>query len=137
MPMKEHKKKAWILTGCLLFILATWALFAVHDAAVASARAARAASGPAKGTCPFGNGKTEPATQEAKKKPCCGSSKKGTDQAPVEASHSKTAPPVFDREKMHELADLTDEQVEELKKQFSPEQLEKCPHLKARKTRKE
>ena len=125
----ERKKKAWIVTACLLLILSIWALVAVHDAAVASARAARAGSAPAQGKCPFGDGK--PVTQEAMKKPCC-NSKRGVSDKPVAAMNS-TATPVFDPEA---LDNLNNDQLEELKKQFSPEQLEKCPHLKARKSKR-
>lgn len=120
----EHKKKAWIVTAILLFILASWALYAVHDSAVAAAKSARAnKSSDAGAGCPFS--KAAPEVDGAKKAPssCCHS--KDT-ETPVAA-----APKDFSK-----LAKMTDADIEEFKKQFTPEQLAKCPHLKARATNK-
>lgn len=129
--MEEHKKKAWIVTAVLLFLLASWTLYAVHDAAVLAAKAARAKKSDSSITgatagCPFSKTPTEDtnAANATKKdgSSCCNSKSSGTDSSKAKTDFTK-------------LADMTDDDIEEFKKQFTPEQLAKCPHLKARESK--
>lgn len=125
----EHKKKAWIVTAILLFFLASWALYAVHDSAVAAARAARANKADTGAGCPFSKTPAaSPSSQETKKagSSCCHS--KGN---AVNSEASTGSSKDFSK-----YADMNDADLEEFKKQFTPEQLAKCPHLKARETKK-
>lgn len=134
----EHKKKAWIVTAFLLFALFSWALMAVHDSAVAAARAARANKTNAPAGCPFSKTPSPSASpssaEDAKKSTspnsCCHSKKPKSDPIPYKPLPAKKA---VDFAKF---ADMNDKDIEELKKQFTPEQLAKCPHLKARSTNK-
>lgn len=132
--MKEHKKKAWIATAILLFVLFIWALIAVHDSAVDAARAARANKTDSPATCPFSKVPSTQNEEPKKKSPCCHSKIKesGEETKPQEVKQSsKQVPNNFEK-----YANLNDEELEEFLKQFTPEQLAKCPHLKARKTNK-
>ena len=133
MGLKEHKKKAWIVTALLLTALFIWALIAVHDSAVAAARAARAkklkTNSPA--TCPFSKVPSTQTTAEdpKKKSTCCDSTK--TEQVQNSLKTNESSSNNFEK-----YSNLNDEDLEEFLKQFTPEQLAKCPHLKARKTNK-
>lgn len=130
--MKEHKKKALIVTVILLFVLFIWTLIAVHDSAVAAARAARANKTDSPASCPFSKvPSTQTQNEEPKKKsPCCHSKTKGSGEE-SKPQESTASPNNFEK-----YANLNDEELEEFLKQFTPEQLAKCPHLKARKTNK-
>lgn len=127
--MSEHKKKAWYVTGFLLFALFTWAIYAVHDSAVASARAARANKTDSAAGCPFStkSSASPPPSEDPAKQSCC------QPKSPVEsAAAANKAPAKVD---FKSLADLPEEELEEFKKRFTPEQLAKCPHLNPRKTK--
>lgn len=133
----EHKTKAWIITGLLIFALLTWALVAVHDSAVANARAARAnkSNDEQGGGCPFS--KAPATTGEAKKKSCCHSKTAETAETSSKDSESKVkAMKSLAAKQFEKFADLDDADMEEIMKQFTPEQLAKCPHLKARNANK-
>ena len=62
------KKAAWIVTGLLVLALLAWVLVAVHDSAVAKARAARANSKESGGACPFSKSPSTPADSSFFKK---------------------------------------------------------------------
>ena len=132
--MMEHKKKAWIVTAVLLAILLIWALIAVHDSAVAAARAARANKTNSPASCPFSK---VPATQKEESKKnssCCHSKASAAEDNKTEKVNE--SPVTASAGNFEKYADLKDEELEEFLKQFTPEQLAKCPHLKARKTNK-
>jgi hypothetical protein len=135
MVLKEHKKKAWIATALLLTVLFIWALVAVHDSAVAAARQARAnktSNSPA--ACPFSK---VPSTQTDEPKGCCHSkTTEGETIKPEEVKKSLEKLSPSSSKNFEKYANLNDEELEEFMKQFTPEQLAKCPHLKARKTNK-
>jgi hypothetical protein len=110
--MMEHKKKAWIVTAVLLIILFTWALVAVHDSAVAAARAARANNSKAPASCPFSK---VPLTQQGESKKtssCCHSktpeNKKSEEQAKPSKQNTASA-----AEKFGKYADMNDADLEE------------------------
>ena len=120
--MSDHKKKAWFVTAFLLFILLTWAIYAVHDSAVAAARAARASnSGPSSG-CPFAIKSSDASPNDSTKKPCCHST-------------NSVKAPESTKPDFKSLANMPEEELDEFMKQFTPEQLAKCPHLKSRTTK--
>lgn len=133
--MMEHKKKAWIVTAVLLAILLIWALIAVHDSAVAAARAARANSktnSPA--SCPFSKIPSTQKEESKKNSSCCHSKASAAEDNKTEKVNE--SPVTASAGNFEKYADLKDEELEEFLKQFTPEQLAKCPHLKARKTNK-
>lgn len=129
MGLKAHKKNAWIATALLLTVLSFWALVAVHDSAVAAARAARANKTNSPATCPFSSKIPE------KKSTCCNSNTADDgEMKPQEVK--KTVPTKESSNDFEKYANLNDKDLDEFLKQFTPEQLAKCPHLKARKTNK-
>lgn len=133
--MMENKKKALIATVILLALLFTWALIAVHDSAVAAARAARANKSNPLSSCPFS--KAAPSTQKEdskKKSSCCHSKTEDAVGIKTEQGHDQSEP--ASPANFEKMANLKEEELEEFLKQFTPEQLTKCPHLKARKTNK-
>lgn len=120
--MAGHKKQAWIVTGILLFIIVSWATYAVHESAVSAARAARLNSSGSTDGCPFST-----------KAPTKSSGCQCDNEHCTKSLQEDPAADTFDYES---LKNLSDEEIEQLKKKFTQEQLNKCPHLKARKTKK-
>lgn len=133
MGMSDHKKKAWIVTAVLLVILFTWAIMAVHDSAVTAARVARANNSKAPASCPFSKVPPTQQGESKKKSPCC-HSKSSENKKSEEEVKSADQMNASAAEKFGKYADMNDADLEEFLKQFTPEQLAKCPHLKARKT---
>lgn len=124
----EYKTKAWIVTGILFLVLLTWTLVAVHDSAVVAARKNKTDASQQDG-CPFSKAQAQP--QESKKTSSCCHSDDSISKANSVKSSKRVAPKGFEK-----YADLDDDQLEEIMKQFTPEQLAKCPHLNAKKFNK-
>lgn len=149
----DYKKQAWIVSGCLVLILLSWVLYAVHNSAVAEARSARASKSDSKSNagsngCPFSSS-PQPQT---KKKSCCEGGNDAEDSMksnknenaeaqnlPVDQSQSQATSnpnPAVKSLKFEEMKDLSEEELQALMKQFTPEQLAKCPHLAAKSHKK-
>lgn len=116
--MSGHKKKAWFVTAFLIVAILTWALYAIHESAVAAAQAARANKSDSVAGCPFSTKSSETSAGSSTKKPCCHSNN---------SESAASIKPDFSR--MREMANASEADREEFMKQFTPEQLAKCPHL--------
>lgn len=136
MGLKEHKKKAWIATALLLTVLFIWSLIAVHDSAVAAARAARANKTNSPATCPFSKAPSTQTEPPKNKSTCCHSNSPEGGETKAEEDKKQPLKTNESSNNFEKNASLNDEDLEEFLKQFTPEQLAKCPHLKARKTNK-
>ena len=113
----ELKKKAWIATSVLMALIFIWSIFAVHNAAVAAARASITKTG----TCPF-TGKAAQNKSEPSGGHCCGGDdNKGSIREEIEGEGDKS-------KALKATEKFKDVNVEE----FTEEQINQCPHLKAK-----
>lgn len=150
----DYKKKAWIVSGILVIFLLTMILYAVHNAAVAEARASRSDSKSAAGSsgCPFSAG-PQP---QVKNKSCCEGgdnmdetmkNKKNNDTGAIKGLPADQSQPESTSSNPNPAAksfnlkdmkgkNLSEEEQQALMKQFTPEELAKCPHLAAKSHKK-
>ena len=135
----DYKKKAWIVSGILVIFLLTLILYAVHNAAVAEARASRSDSKSAAGSsgCPFSAG-PQP---QIKNKSCCDGGE-NTDETMKNKNNETNIkdlpvdPNPAAKSKDMKSTNLSEEEQQALMKQFTPEELAKCPHLAAKSHKK-
>ena len=126
----ELKKKAWIATSVLMAIILIWSTFAVHNAAVAAAKA-NADKSSSGGGCPFTGKKAASVKSEGGS--CCANKAKADENEPTEKIEKATIPSAAKAEKA-----TISETVEADDKfdQYTPEQISQCPHLKSLQAKK-